>query len=127
MATTSTPDGFDISRPVSEPDDPRFEARVLRAFVRDARLVSIPARERKKRVVLRWLIDVVLPGDEAVEERDLNMRIALVNPDVSALRRYLVDARLAERTGQVYRRVAPVTAAAPAPTTPADPDPGAGS
>jgi hypothetical protein len=33
------------------PDDPAFEAKVLRAFIRDGRLASIPARERKKLVV----------------------------------------------------------------------------
>ena len=106
-ADTSAP--FDLSRPVSEPDDPQFEARVLRAFVRGGRLASIPARERKKRVVLRWLVDQVLPDDAPIEERELNMRIALLNPDASALRRYLVDARLAEREGMVYRRAVPLS------------------
>ena len=98
---------FNLSRPAWVPDDPLFEARVLRAFVRGGRLASIPARERKKRVVLRWLVDQVLPDDTPVEERELNMRIALLNPDASALRRYLVDSRLAERQGMTYRRAIP--------------------
>jgi hypothetical protein len=97
---------FDLARPAWEPDDPQFEARVLRAFVRGDRLASIPARERKKRVILRWLVDHVLPDAAPVGERELNMRIALLNPDASALRRYLVDAKLAEREGMVYRRAA---------------------
>ena len=101
---------FDLSRPAWEPDDPQFEARVLRAFVRGGRLASIPARERKKRVILRWLVDQVLPDGAPVDERELNMRIALLNPDVSALRRYLVDAKLAGREGMVYRRAIPVRA-----------------
>ena len=32
------------------------------------------------------------------------MRLALVHPDVAALRRYLVDAKLMTRSNGVYRR-----------------------
>ena len=92
------------------PDDPAFEARVLRAFIRDRRLVSIPARERKKLVVYRFLVDQVLPDPaEAVAERDLNMRLALWYPDVATIRRALIDHRLASREGMTYRRLAPPT------------------
>jgi hypothetical protein len=98
-------------------EDPAFEARVLRAFVRGDRLVSIPARDRKMQVILRFLVDKVLPDAEPLDERDLNMRLALWHPDVAALRRYLVDAGLAERSGMTYRRSAPAPAA-PAPAAP---------
>jgi hypothetical protein len=93
--------------PASERDDPAFEARVLRAFIRKGRLVSLPARERKRRVVLRYLLEEVFPDLEPVDERDVNLRLALWNPDVSALRRYLVDAGLVTRAGMVYRRAVP--------------------
>jgi len=86
-------------------EDPAYEQKVLRSFVRGGRLVRIPARERKKRVVLRWLRDLVFPDDAPLDERDVNMRIALVNPDVSALRRHLVDAGMVTRAGMIYRRV----------------------
>ncbi len=89
-------------------DDPAFEARVLRAFIRKGRLVSIPARDRKRRVVLRYLLDQVFPDLEPVAERDVNMRLALWHPDVSALRRYLVDAGLVTRAEMVYRRAEPL-------------------
>jgi hypothetical protein len=85
-------------------EDPGFEARVLRAFLRDGRLVSIPARDRKRRVVLRHVVDVVFPDHQPVDERDVNMRLALWHPDVAALRRYLVDAGLVDRRGMTYRR-----------------------
>ena len=87
-------------------DDPAYEARVLRAFIRGDRLVSIPARERKRLVVLRFLVDRVLPDLEPLDERDLNMRLALWHPDVAALRRYLIETGLAERSGMTYRRSA---------------------
>ena len=103
---------FDLDAPVSEPDDPTFESRTLRSFVRGGRLARIPARERKRRVIVRWLIDEVLPDAAPVQERELNMRIALRHPDSAALRRYLVDSKLAERQGMVYRRLVPVTRAA---------------
>lgn len=85
-------------------DDPAYEARVLRAFIRGDRLVSIPARERKRLVVLRFLVDQVFHGLEPLDERNVNMRLALWHPDVAALRRYLVGAGLADRSGMTYRR-----------------------
>jgi hypothetical protein len=86
-------------------EDPAYEEKVLRSFVRGGRLVRMPARERKKRVILRWLLDTVFPDESAVDERDVNMRLALVHNDVSSLRRYLVDAGLVSRERMVYRRV----------------------
>jgi hypothetical protein len=100
---------FDPTAPVSEPDDPAYEARVLHAFVRGERLVRIPARERKRRVILRFLLDQVLPDEAPVAERDLNQRIARWHPDPASLRRHLVDARLAERASGIYRRAVPVS------------------
>jgi len=90
------------------PDDVGFEGRVLRAFIRDGRLVSIPARERKKLVVYRYLLDRVLPDPmERVIERDLNMRLALWHPDVATIRRAFVDLAFARRDGMTYRRAVP--------------------
>src|SRR5690242_13513283 len=93
-------------------DEVHFEARVLRAFVRDGRLVSIPARERKRLIVLRWLLETCFPEDVAYVERDVNMRLALRHPDVAALRRYMVVAGLMTRTGGVYRRASAAPPAA---------------
>jgi hypothetical protein len=94
-------------RDIPSIEDPAYEEKVLRAFIRDGRLVRIPARERKKRVILRWLLDRVFPDDEPVDERDVNMRLAIWHPDVSSLRRYLVDSGFVTRDGQVYRRALP--------------------
>lgn len=96
-------------------DDPAFEARVLRAFIRHGHLTSIPARERKKRVVYRYLVDRVLPEPrEFVHERDVNIRLARWHPDVATIRRALVDLGFARRDGMVYRRAVPLrTPAAP--------------
>jgi hypothetical protein len=53
-----------------------FEAKVLRAFVRDGRLVSIPARDRKRQVVLRWLAQTCFTEDRAYPEKEVNVRLA---------------------------------------------------
>jgi len=102
--------------PASGRDEPAFESRVLRAFIRKGRLVSLPARERKRRVVLRYILDEVFSDLVPVDERDVNMRLALWHPDVAALRRYLVDAGLVTRAGMVYRRAVPLPDRPDAPT-----------
>jgi len=102
-------DDYELPAPVAaSPDDPGFEARVIRAFVRDGRLVAIPAQQRKRLVVYRYLLERVLPDPaELVHERDLNLRLALLFPDPATLRRAFVDAGLARRDGMVYRRAVP--------------------
>lgn len=82
------------------------ESRILRAFVADGRLVSIPARHGRRLVVLRWLLDHAFPDERPYPEREVNERLALVHPDVAALRRYLVEAGLMIREAGIYRRAA---------------------
>ena len=84
--------------------DSVFEAKVLRSFFRDGRLVSIPAQDRKKRIVLRLLLELCFPEDRAYPEKEVNQRLALFHPDVAALRRYLVDFRFMTRESGEYRR-----------------------
>jgi hypothetical protein len=88
-------------------DEARYRARVLRAFVRDGRLASIPAQDRKRQVVLHWLVETCFSEDGGYPEKDVNMRLALIHPDVAALRRYLVEAGLMTRASGVYRRALP--------------------
>jgi hypothetical protein len=92
----------DLSPTGGAPD--AFEAKVLRSFVREGRLVSIPAREKKKLVVLRYLRNRCFPEDRAYPEREVNQRLALVHPDVAAIRRDMVDFRLMARDAGEYRR-----------------------
>jgi hypothetical protein len=91
--------------------------KVIRAFVRDGRLTSIPAKPKKRAVLLPWLLDACIPEDRDYEESEINQRLALMYPDVSALRRYLVDAGLMTRDKGIYRRTAPMS------TSVAPPDP----
>ena len=95
------------SRPLTGPageELPYDVAKVLSAFFKDDRLVTIPARERKRLVVLRYLRDRVFTEHRAYPEAEVNQRLALFNRDVAALRRYMVDAGLVTRRAGAYRR-----------------------
>lgn len=82
------------------------EAKVLNTFVRDGRLVRMPARHSKKLVILRWLVERFEPAT-MYPERQVNEMLQQVDPDYAALRRYLVDAGLMQRDQGVYWRTAP--------------------
>jgi hypothetical protein len=77
--------------------------RVLRAFVRDGKLSSIPAVRAKRLVVLDWLARLFEPG-RAYPEKEVNERLRAVHPDTAALRRYLVDEELLRRRDGYYWR-----------------------
>ncbi len=84
---------------------PAYDARVLRAFIVGGRLASIPARDKKRGVVLRYLAERVFDEPRDYPEREVNERLATFHEDVATLRRALVDARLVVRSGGRYRRV----------------------
>ena len=85
-------------------EDAAFADKVIRSFIRDGRLVSIPARERRRRVVYRYLRDAVFTEDCAYPEKEVNMRLALFHRDVATIRRGMVDAGLVTREAGEYRR-----------------------
>ena len=103
---------------MSEPRDPAADEpgrrrltereKVVRAFLRDDRLVSIPAKPRKRDLLLPMILDRCFPEDRDYEEKEVNMRLALLHPDVAALRRYLVDGGLMTREAGIYRRTKPM-------------------
>ena len=80
------------------------DARILRSYLVDGRLETIPAQHRKRQVVLRFLLERVFVEDREYPEKEVNQRLALFNPDVAALRRYLVDDRYVTREAGMYRR-----------------------
>ena len=83
---------------------PAFDAKVLRSFFVDDRLVSIPAQEKKKLVVLRYLLGRCFTEDRPYPEKEVNQRLALFHPDVASLRRFLVEYGMVTREAGVYRR-----------------------
>jgi hypothetical protein len=77
--------------------------RVLGAFLRDGKLVSIPAVRSKRLVVLDFLSSQFEPG-KVYPEAEINARLAAYHPDVASLRRYLVDEDFMERRDGFYWR-----------------------
>lgn len=84
--------------------DPAVE-QVVGRYVREGRLVSMPAPGEKRRVVLEHLVQAFEPGRHYVEkEVDVVLR-ALGGPtDHATLRRYLVDHGLLARDDGRYWR-----------------------
>lgn len=97
-------EGQSRPRPDVAPADATTEqAEVLRHFVADGRLTSIPVTRGKRRVVLDWLAGRFEPG-RVYPERDVNFKLGLVHQDYAALRRYLVDEGFMERRDGFYWR-----------------------
>jgi hypothetical protein len=84
-------------------DAPPDQARVLRAFLRDGRLVSIPTARGKRRIVLEHVAQAFEPGRH-YSEAQVNLLLGQVHGDVAALRRYLVDEGFLDRDHGWYWR-----------------------
>jgi hypothetical protein len=97
-----------VDEPASAADTQRqrysYAQKVLHAFIVDGRLTSIPARERKRQVVLRYLAATDFEEGRDYPEREVDQRLALRHRDVAALRRHLVDGGYLERQSGIYRR-----------------------
>lgn len=94
------------ARPPREEVDsgvPARAAAVLRAFLRDGRLVSIPAMRSKRLVVLDHVARVFEPG-ERYAEREVDALLRAFHDDHAALRRHLVDEGFLSREAGCYWR-----------------------
>jgi hypothetical protein len=89
------------------PDPHRFEARVFAAFVRGGRLTQLPAKRKKRLVVLRWLADHFRPA-ERYPEATVNEILRRYHEDVATLRRSLIDEELMQRNAGLYWRTGTV-------------------
>lgn len=91
----------ELAQPL-DPDPTR--AAVLRAFIRDGRLVQLPATWSKRRVVLEHIVAAFEPGVR-YPERAVDAVLRAWHPDHATLRRYLVDEELMAREAGEYWRV----------------------
>ena len=82
---------------------PAEQRKVLDAFVRDGRIVSIPAAAGKRAVLLDWLAQLFEPG-RRYTEREVNAMIGRLHADTAAWRRYLVEHELLSREAGEYWR-----------------------
>jgi hypothetical protein len=78
--------------------------KVLKAFIKDGKLVKIPETLRKRRVILEWLVSQ-LEFRRKYPERDINAFLKRFHEDFATLRRELVDRQLMARENAVYWRI----------------------
>lgn len=82
---------------------------VLRAFVRDGRLLRIPTARSKRLLVLELLAQEFEPG-QRYSEKMVNLILGRWHADTAALRRYLVDEGFLDRSaGEYWRCGGPVS------------------
>lgn len=76
---------------------------VIRRFVRDGRLLQMPAKRAKRLLVLDHIAQSFEPG-RRYPELEVNAILRSFDDDVATLRRYLVDESLLTREHNVYWR-----------------------
>ena len=90
--------------PVEDPAEPDPQrAAVLRAFVRDGRLVSLPVSRTKRRVVLEHIAACFEPGVR-YPERAVDAVLRAWHDDYVSIRRALIDEDLMARDNGLYWR-----------------------
>lgn len=78
-------------------------ASVLRAFIREGRLLTIPSGHAKRRVVLDHIVACFEPGVK-YPERAVDAILHAWHEDYVSLRRYLIDEDLMAREDGMYWR-----------------------
>lgn len=81
-----------------------WEDKVLKTFVQNGRLVDIPARRKKRFVVLKWLVNQ-FDHNKDYPELSFNEMLKQYHDDHASLRRYLVEEKLMARAKNVYWRI----------------------
>lgn len=79
-------------------------ARVLRAFLKDGRITSMPVARAKRRVLLEHVVQVFEPGHRYAE-KEVNALLRAFSDDYVTIRRYLVDEDLVARDHGEYWRI----------------------
>ena len=80
------------------------DAKVLKTFVRNGRLVKIPESLKKRRVVLAWLVGMLEQG-RRYAEKEINAFLKQYHEDFATLRRELVDGQYMRRENAIYWRI----------------------
>ncbi|MFF1295637.1 MULTISPECIES: DUF2087 domain-containing protein [unclassified Streptomyces] len=98
-------------RTETAPENPGSrDERTLQTFVREGRLVRLPAQWTRKKLVLRYIAEQTFEPGVAYPERAVNEKLQgwCEDGDVDhvTLRRHLVDLRHLDRSEGIYRRAA---------------------
>jgi DNA-binding transcriptional ArsR family regulator len=85
-------------------DEQSWQDKVRDTFVINGRLGQIPARQKKRLVILQWLAAKFEPN-RAYDESEVNEMIKPIHPDTATLRRDLVSWCFLRRDHGVYHRM----------------------
>jgi hypothetical protein len=86
-----------------KPSELSEEERILRTWVKDGRIIDIPAQEKKKQLLIRWVARQIDP-ERRWTEREFSEWLSQFNEDYAFLRRYLVDNHYMARENGIYWR-----------------------
>ncbi len=84
----------------------RYRTKVLKAFMKNGRVVRIPAQYKKRVIVLLEVLRRFHPAS-TYQEGEVDARISEVCDDYCTIRRGLIDEGMMERTGNTYRMATP--------------------
>ncbi|WP_310481896.1 DUF2087 domain-containing protein, partial [Chamaesiphon sp. VAR_48_metabat_403] len=85
-------------------DDNIWETKVLDSFIEGDRIKEIPASRKKRRIILKWLVQK-FECDRLYPELELNRSIKPIHADTATLRRELVGYNMMYRENSIYRRL----------------------
>ena len=85
------------------PSDESYDEKVLRTFLVDGRIKQLPARRKKRQVLLRHIVSS-FERERVYREAEVNAILARFNEDVATLRREMVDTGLMIRYRGEYAR-----------------------
>ena len=84
--------------------DEEYRRKVINAFFEYGKLKSIPAQQKKERIVLEVIADA-FEYDRIYSEREVNIIIADFHDDFCTIRRDMVSERLLDRNSKGYWRI----------------------
>jgi hypothetical protein len=80
-----------------------WESSVLNNFLDEDRLKRLPAKLKKRRVILQWLVEKFEP-DKEYPQAEINHILSRYHPDVATIRREFIEYGFMQRSDSVYRR-----------------------
>jgi hypothetical protein len=85
-------------------EEDAYKAKVLRTFMRNGRLLQIPAQLKKWQVILEKVVELFEFG-RTYTEKEVNFILLDVHEDVASLRRGMIEEGLMTRDHGIYQRV----------------------
>jgi DNA-binding transcriptional ArsR family regulator len=84
--------------------DDVWEQKVLSSFVENGCIKEIPASRKKRRIILKWLVQK-FELSHSYSEQEINQMIKPIHPDTATLRRELVGYNMMNRENSMYQCV----------------------